>query len=126
MNSRAACQYLLDKGFSIVSGGTDNHLFVVDMRNKGTDGTRIEALTTEIALSLNKNTVPGDNKPLTPSGIRLGSPAMTTRGCKEADFIDIMKFLERSTEIVNRIDKKAKGIKIKDFKETLQSELQNS
>ena len=96
------------------------------MRNKGTDGTRIEALMTELSLAINKNTVPGDNKPLTPSGIRLGSPAMTTRGCKEADFIEIMKFLERSTEIVNKVEKKSKGSKVKDFKEALQSELQNS
>ena len=46
MNSRAACEYLMNKGFSIVSGGTDNHLFVVDMTSKGTDGSRIEALLT--------------------------------------------------------------------------------
>ena len=125
MNSRAACEYLIKKGFSIVSGGTDNHLFVVDMTNKGTDGTRIEALTTELSFAINKNTVPGDLKPLNPSGIRLGSPAMTTRGCKEADFVEIMKFLERATDIVNTMSKKAKSSKIKDFKETLQAELNN-
>ena len=65
-----------------MSGGTDNHLFVVDMTSKGTDGSRIEALLTEVCFAINKNTVPGDSKPLNPSGIRLGSPAMTTRGCK--------------------------------------------
>jgi glycine hydroxymethyltransferase len=70
--------------------------------------------------------VPGDNKPLNPSGIRLGSPAMTTRGCKEADFIEIMKFLERAIEAVNKVSNKSKSNKIKDFKESLQSELENA
>ena len=78
---------MISKGFSIVSGGTDNHLFLVDMRSKGTDGGRIEALMNEISLSINKNTVPGDKSALIPSGIRIGAPAMTTRGCKETDFV---------------------------------------
>lgn len=80
-NSKAGCQYLLDKGYSVVSGGTDNHLYTVDLRSKGTDGGRFEALSNEIALSINKNTVPGDKSALVPSGIRIGAPAMTTRGC---------------------------------------------
>ena len=57
------------------------------MRSKGVDGSRIEVLTNELSIFLNKNTVPGDKSPMNPSGIRLGSPAMTTRGCKEADFV---------------------------------------
>jgi len=61
---------------------TDNHLFVTDMRSKGVDGGRIEAVMNEISIAINKNTVPGDKSALIPSGIRIGSPAMTTRGCK--------------------------------------------
>ncbi len=80
----------------------------------------------EISISINKNTVPGDKSALIPSGIRIGSPAMTTRGCKEADFLQIMKFIERATDITNAINKKAKGTKLKDFKDALQADLQNS
>jgi len=125
-NIRTASDYLLTRGFSIVSGGTDNHLFVTDMRSKGTDGGRIEAVMNQISIAINKNTVPGDKSALIPSGIRIGSPAMTTRGCKEGDFLQIMKFIERATDITNAINKTAKGTKLKDFKDALQADLHNS
>jgi glycine hydroxymethyltransferase len=125
-NIKTANEYLQSRGFTIVSNGTDNHLFVADMRSKGVDGGRIEAVMNEISISINKNTVPGDKSALIPSGIRIGSPAMTTRGCKEADFLEIMKFIERATDITNTINKKAKGTKLKDFKDALQADLQNS
>lgn len=67
-------------------------------------------------LAINKNTVPGDKSALVPSGIRIGSPAMTTRGCKEADFVETMRFIDRAVEIVNKVNKKSKGKKLKDFK----------
>lgn len=123
---KAGADYLQSKGYKLVSGGTDNHLCLLDMRSKGTDGARIEALTEHTLISLNKNTVPGDKSALVPSGIRIGSPAMTTRGCKEGDFIQIMKFLEKVTEIVNSISKKAAGTKLKDFKDALQKDVDNS
>jgi glycine hydroxymethyltransferase len=110
----------------VVSGGTDNHLFVADMRSKKTDGARMESLMDHVALFVNKNTVVGDKSALIPSGLRFGSPAMTTRGCKEKDFIEIMKFVERAVDIVNDINKKAKGTKLKDYKEVLKQELGRS
>lgn len=117
---------MLGKGYNLVSGGTDTHLFVADMRSKGVDGGRIEAVMSEIAISINKNTVPGDKSALIPSGIRIGSPAMTTRGCKENDFIQIMNFIDRATQITNDINKKAKGAKLKDFKDALQADSANA
>jgi glycine hydroxymethyltransferase len=69
-----------------VSGGTDNHLILVDLKNKGADGSRVECVFEMANIYINKNTVPGDKRPLYPSGIRLGSPAMTTRGCGLKDF----------------------------------------
>lgn len=69
--------------------------------------------------------MPGDKSALIPSGIRIGSPAMTTRGCKEEDFVQIMKFIDRATEITKGINKKAQGTKLKDFKDALQADLQN-
>jgi glycine hydroxymethyltransferase len=80
----------------------------------------------QISIAINKNTVPGDKSALIPSGIRIGSPAMTTRGCKEGDFLQIMKFIERATDITNAINKTAKGTKLKDFKDALQADLHNS
>jgi glycine hydroxymethyltransferase len=118
-NSKAAAEYMIQTGWRIVSGGTDNHLFLVDMKCKGTDGARMEALMTEVNLSINKNTILGDKSALIPSAIRIGTPAMTTRGCKEKDFIEIIKFIERVTVIVNDVNKKSKGSKLKDYKEAL-------
>ena len=116
---------MLGKGFDILSGGTDNHYFIVDMRSKGTDGGRIEALLSELNLSINKNTVPGDKSALIPSGIKIGSPAMTTRGCKEEDFVKIMEFIERATAIATELNRKSKGTKLNDFKEVLKGELES-
>jgi glycine hydroxymethyltransferase len=96
------------------------------MRSKKTDGARMESLMDHVALFVNKNTVVGDKSALIPSGLRFGSPAMTTRGCKEKDFIEIMKFVERAVDIVNDINKKAKGTKLKDYKEVLKQELGRS
>ena len=69
------------------------------MRSKGVDGARMELLLNDLSIYINKNTIPGDKSALLPSAIRIGSPAMTTRGLKEKDFEQIYKFLERSTEL---------------------------
>lgn len=114
---------MINKKYSLVSGGTDNHLFVIDMRCRGIDGGRLEAVTNEISIAINKNTVPGDKSALIPSGIRIGSPAMTTRGCNEKDFVQIMEFIDRAATICIEINKKSKGTKLKDFKDALQNEL---
>ncbi len=112
---------MIDDGYHVVSGGTDNHLFLLDMRSKKLDGARIETILNEIDMYINKNTVPGDKSALIPSGIRIGSPAMTTRGCLEKDFVQIMNFLNRGTEIASKISKETKSTKLKDFKETMKT-----
>ena len=114
---------MIDDGYHVVSGGTDNHLFLLDMRSKKLDGARIETILNEIDMYINKNTVPGDKSALIPSGIRIGSPAMTTRGCLEKDFVQIMNFLNRGTEIASKISKETKSTKLKDFKETMKSKV---
>jgi glycine hydroxymethyltransferase len=98
-NIKAIAKKLLDNGYKLVSGGTDNHLILVDMRSRGLDGARMELLTNELCIYINKNTVPGDKSALVPSGIRIGSPAMTTRGLREKDFETIYEFTNRVTEI---------------------------
>ncbi len=115
-------------GYSIVSGGTDNHLFVADVKGKGVDGARLEQILTAVNIATNKNTIPGDKSALNPSGIRLGSPAMTTRGCLEPDFDTIVEFIERAVKITAQLDGKCranKGNKIADFKEFIKSEVPN-
>ncbi len=91
------------------------------MRSKKLDGARIETILNEIDMYINKNTVPGDKSALVPSGIRIGSPAMTTRGCVEKDFVQIMTFLNQGTQIASKISKETKGTKLKDFKDTLKT-----
>ena len=80
-NAKALCNALIDRGFTIVSGGTDNHLMNVDLRNKQITGKDAEHLLDEIGITCNKNTIPFDpESPFVTSGIRLGTPAVTTRG----------------------------------------------
>lgn len=85
-NAQALCKGLLARGVDIVSGGTDNHLMLVDLSKKGLTGKAIEKLLDEAHITANKNTIPNDpQKPFVTSGIRLGTPAVTSRGMKEED-----------------------------------------
>ncbi|MGB2926789.1 MAG: serine hydroxymethyltransferase [Limnothrix sp.] len=93
-NAQAMAKTLIARGFKLVSDGTDNHLMLVDMRSVGMNGKRADKLISEINITANKNTVPFDpEKPWVGSGIRLGSPAMTTRGLKETDFAEIANII---------------------------------
>ena len=85
-NAKALCNGLLSRGLSIVSGGTDNHLMLLDLRPQGLTGKEIESLLDEAHITANKNTVPNDpQKPFVTSGIRLGTPAVTSRGMNTDD-----------------------------------------
>jgi len=86
-NAQALCKGLLSRGIKIVSGGTDNHLMLVDLTNYNLTGKAVEKLLDSAHLTANKNTIPNDpQKPFVTSGIRLGTPAATSRGLKEDDF----------------------------------------
>ncbi|HVO31884.1 MAG TPA: serine hydroxymethyltransferase [bacterium] len=86
-NAKAMAGALVKSGFELVSGGTDNHLMLLDLRRREVSGKDAEAALGKAAITVNKNTVPGETRsPFVTSGIRLGSPAMTTRGMKEAEF----------------------------------------
>ena len=85
-NAQALCKGLLSRGVDIVSGGTDNHLMLVDLSKKGLTGKAIEKLLDEAHITANKNTIPNDpQKPFVTSGIRLGTPAVTSRGMNTED-----------------------------------------
>lgn len=102
-NARALAARLGEHGFRIVSGGTDNHSMLVDMRPLGLDGTLADAALDAAGITVNKNAIPFDTgSPMKPSGIRLGTPAVTTRGMKEADLESVADLM--SEAIQNRDD----------------------
>jgi glycine hydroxymethyltransferase len=89
-NAKALSEALQSKGLRIVTGGTDNHLMLVDVSVRGLTGKDVETYLDEIGITVNKNTIPFDkNPPAVASGIRVGTPAVTTRGMKEADMVAI-------------------------------------
>jgi glycine hydroxymethyltransferase len=94
-NSKALAEALIEKGFRLVSGGTDNHLILIDVRNKGLTGKKAEALLDAVGVTTNKNTIPFDpESPFVTSGIRIGTPAMTTRGMKEDEMREIAEIMD--------------------------------
>ncbi|KAL9488901.1 hypothetical protein ACSS6W_001178 [Trichoderma asperelloides] len=92
-------------GYNLVSGGTDNHLVLVDLKPHGIDGSRVERVLELVGVAANKNTVPGDRSALVPGGLRMGTPAMTTRGFREDDFVRVADVVDRAVTIATRINK---------------------
>jgi len=96
-NASALAQSLMHEGFDLVSGGTDNHLMLVDLRRAGVTGKELEHRLDEVNITVNKNAIPNDpEKPFVTSGIRVGTPAATTRGLKEEDMTLIGKLIWRA------------------------------
>ena len=120
-NSKQLCKGLLEKGYNIASGGTDVHLVLVDLRSNGITGARGEYILEEISIACNKNTVPGDKSALNPSGIRVGTPALTTRGLVESDIDRVVEFIHRGLELSKEIVA-VSGPKLVDFKAAVHSE----
>ncbi|QSL66209.1 hypothetical protein MERGE_000584 [Pneumocystis wakefieldiae] len=111
-NSKAMSDKFIDLGYDLVTGGTDTHLILIDLRRKGIDGFRVEKV-------LESNAIPSDKLPFVPSGLRLGSPAMTTRGLKENDFLKIVDFVDRAIKITIDIQKISQSKTLSQFKEYL-------
>lgn len=95
-NAQAMAEAFVERGYDVVSGGTDNHLILVDLRSKGLTGKEAEALLGEADITVNKNMVPFDTEsPFVTSGIRLGAPALTTRGFDEEAFREVVGLIDR-------------------------------
>jgi glycine hydroxymethyltransferase len=107
------------KGYSIVSGGTDNHLILIDLKPNQIDGSRVERVCELSGIALNKNTVPGDKSALVPGGIRLGTPAITTRGFKENHIFEVVNFVHKAIEISQKVKGQTKTLK--EFRDLLNS-----
>merc|ERR1719323_1334523 len=117
-NSQALADELKSKGHKLASDGTDNHLVLWDLRPHGLTGSKLEKVCEGASISLNRNAVHGDASALSPGGVRIGAPAMTTRGCTAEDFRKIAEFLDRCCHIALKVQAE-KGKKLKDFEAAL-------
>ena len=107
---------LIKKGYNLVSGGTDNHLILVDLKSsRGIDGARVERVLELACIATNKNTIPGDTSALNPGGIRMGTPALSSRGFMEDDFAKVAEFFDRAVAIAVGIKEDRAGQQIKGF-----------
>ena len=103
VNAKSLATELISKGYKIISGGTDNHLMVVDLSSKGLAGKQAEAVLEKIGISVSRSTIPNDpNPPMNPSGIRIGTPAVTTRGMKEPEMKILADLIDRA--LTNQTD----------------------
>ncbi len=105
-NAKALAKTLLDEGFDLVSGGTDNHLMLLDLRPFGITGKELERRLDEVYITVNKNAIPNDpEKPFVTSGVRIGTPAVTSRGLKEEDMVALGKLIKLcATEFETKAD----------------------
>ena len=113
-NAVALAAAMVAKGYRIVTGGTDNHLVLWDLRPLGLTGSKMERLCEVVHISLNKNAIHGDVSAATPGGVRIGTPAMTTRGMAPADFETIAECLHDAAQLALKLQQTS-GPKLKDF-----------
>ena len=101
-NAKTMAQVFMDNGIKIVSGGTDNHLFLVDLIEKGITGKALDAALDKANITVNKNAVPNDpQSPFVTSGIRIGTPSVTTRGFKEAECAQVTNWI---CEVIDHVE----------------------
>ncbi|KAJ1355046.1 Serine hydroxymethyltransferase [Parelaphostrongylus tenuis] len=115
LNAHALSTKLIELGYTITTGGTENHLCLVDLRPKGIEGAKAEHVLDLVHITCNKNTCPGDVSALRPGGIRLGTPALTSRGFTEKDFEQVAIFIDEGLQILLKY-KGHFGKTMKDFK----------
>jgi len=110
-NAVALADELTKSGYTLVTGGTENHLILWDLKPQGISGSKMQSVCDHTSITLNKNTVLGDRSALTPGGVRIGTPALTTRGLKEADFRVVGQFLHKACQLAVSISGTTKTLK---------------
>ncbi|CDH13903.1 Serine hydroxymethyltransferase, cytosolic [Zygosaccharomyces bailii ISA1307] len=117
-NAKALEKEFKNLGFRLVSDGTDSHMVLVAIKEKGVDGARLDYVCEKINIALNKNSIPGDKSALVPGGVRIGAPAMTTRGMGEEDFTRIAQYINKAFNIALSTQKSLpkEANRLKDFK----------
>ncbi len=104
-NAKTMAREFISKGYKVISDGTDSHLMVVDMTNKGLTGKEAEVVLDRVGISVSRSTIPDDpNPPMNPSGVRFGTPAITTRGMKEQEMKKIVNLINQAIEHKDEID----------------------
>lgn len=121
-NAQQLAKRLQEKGYKIVTNGTDNHIVWVDLRTVGLTGSKADKVLESVSIACNKNTVPGDSNALNPGGIRLGTPALTTRGLKEKDIDQVVEYLDRALKIAIQAKDETTGRLLKDFVVTIKQD----
>ena len=133
-NAKALAAGLESRGQALATGGTDNHLMLWNVRKLGLTGSKVETVLDLAGMTTNKNSIPGDTSALNPGGVRLGTPALTSRGLNTQDFDQVAEFLHRGAIIAQQAQKAAqealdrdpersgKKVLLKDFKAILQSD----
>jgi glycine hydroxymethyltransferase len=120
-NAKTLALTLQDYGFDVITKGTDNHIVLVNLNSKRITGSKFEKIAELCNVSINKNTIATDKSALSPSGIRLGTPAMTTRGFKEKDIIFVAKVINDITNLCIKITESSRSNKLVDFMESSKS-----
>ena len=117
-NAKALENAFKKLNIKLVADGTDSHMVLLDLRSHSLDGARVEAILEQINIACNKNSIPGDKSALTPCGIRIGAPAMTSRGFSEKDFERVADYIVQSIELCKKIQSELpkEANKLKDFK----------
>jgi len=117
-NAQALASALQKFGFKLITDGTDCHLMLINLRPSGSDGNRTQAVLDRVHIATNKNTIPGDKSAMNPSGLRLGTPALTSRGMLEEDMLVVAGLINNGVQIAAKCQKSlvAPNNKLKDFK----------
>ncbi|XP_044734004.1 serine hydroxymethyltransferase isoform X2 [Chrysoperla carnea] len=121
LNAKRLAEGLTKRGYKIVTGGTDVHLILVDFRGTGVTGGKAEKILDAVSIAGNKNTVPGDKSAFNPSGLRLGTPALTTRGLKEDDIDQVAAFIDEAIKLAKEIQV-ISGPKLVDYNRVLEND----
>ena len=116
-NAQAMSKELIARGNTLITGGTDNHLMLINVKARGLTGSKVEKICDAAHITVNKNTIVGDKSALTPGGIRIGTPAITTRGYIEEDSREVARFLDETIKLSIEMQNRAGSKKLKDFEE---------
>lgn len=114
-NCKILAEYLVSKNYILVSGGTDNHLLLWDLRNLGVTGAKMEKLCELAHITINKNSVKGDSSAISPGGVRIGTAALTTRGFSSNDMLIVGELLVEALELTIEIQNSCGSKLLKDF-----------
>ncbi|CEP64931.1 glycine hydroxymethyltransferase SHM2 LALA0_S15e00628g [Lachancea lanzarotensis] len=124
-NAKALEHEFKKLNYRLVSDGTDSHMVLVSLREKGVDGARVEYVCEKINIALNKNSIPGDKSALVPGGVRIGAPAMTTRGFGEQDFVRIVSYIDKAVQYAHDVQQSLpkEANRLKDFKAKIDQQI---